>query len=260
MLYVFMFPGSSRSGPYFRRGDPPLLSTLQTLLCFVLLFSKWCLAGHHHAQGSGLDEFLVYTLNEVCNQLRGSPARPQSNNPHNVRSGLGCGQQRLSKASCLNSEDKCKAGPDWGQGVAWQGCHGDRAGLAREGMLNEAIVWPKWSTPLKEWHIQTVIQAYCCGGPAECCRSTVCPRASATHDSDRAGSDNTELQQQETTLTCRNLFLKLFQNFWSLLSPLHSCEHHSASLNICCCVNSCNQLQNMLTWSCSNFQKDHFPL
>lgn len=30
-----------------------------------------------------------------------------------------------------------------GQGVARQGCHGDGADLDREGMLNEAIVWPK---------------------------------------------------------------------------------------------------------------------
>lgn len=77
------------------------------------------------------------------NKAERSPAWPQSNNPQNVRLGLGWGQQWLSKPSCPNSEDKCKAGPDWGQGVAWQGCHGDGAGLEREGMLNEAIVWPK---------------------------------------------------------------------------------------------------------------------
>lgn len=74
---------------------------------------------------------------------RASEDEARSNNPQNVRLGLGCGQQWLSKPSCPNSEDKCKAGPDWGQGVAWQGCYGDRAGLDREEMLNEAIVWPK---------------------------------------------------------------------------------------------------------------------
>lgn len=108
--------------------------------------------------------------------MRGLPAWLQSKNPQNVRLGLGCGQQWLSKPSCPNSENKCKARPGWGQGVAWQGCHGDGAGLGREGMLNEAIVWPKWSTPHKEWHIQTVIQAYCCDGPTECCRSTFIPQ------------------------------------------------------------------------------------
>lgn len=30
-----------------------------------------------------------------------------------------------------------------GQGVAWQECYGDGAGLNKVGMLNEAIVWPK---------------------------------------------------------------------------------------------------------------------
>lgn len=46
-----------------------------------------------------------------------------------------------------------------------------------KGYKNEAIVWPKWSTPGKEWHIQTVIQAYCCDRPAECFTSTVYPAA-----------------------------------------------------------------------------------
>lgn len=114
-----------------------------------------------------------------------------------MRLGLGCGQQWLSKPSCPNSEDKCKAGPDWGQGVAWQGCHGDRAGLDREEMLNEAIVWPKWSTPHKEWHIQTVIQAYCCGGPAECCKSTVYPTGSTTHHTQRVWSECMKLWHQQ---------------------------------------------------------------
>lgn len=137
------------------------------------------------------------------NKAERSPAWPQSNNPQNVRLGLGWGQQWLSKPSCPNSEDKCKAGPDWGQGVAWQGCHGDGAGLEREGMLNEAIVWPKWSTPHKEWHIQTVIQAYCCGRPAECCRSTIYPTGSTTHQ--RAWCENMkhwhQQEQQETIQT-----------------------------------------------------------
>lgn len=71
-----------------------------------------------------------------------------------------------------------KPGQTGGQGVARRGCHGDGADLNREGMLNEAIVWPKWSTPHKEWHIQTFIQAYCCGRPAECRRTTVYPTGS----------------------------------------------------------------------------------
>lgn len=100
---------------------------------------------------------------------------PQSNNPENVRLGLGCGQQWLSKPSCPKRENKCKAKPDWGQGVAW-GVMVTEQASKREGMLNEAIVWPKWSTPHKEWHIQTVIQAYCCDGRAECCRSTYIPQ------------------------------------------------------------------------------------
>ncbi len=168
---------------------------------FVFLSSKWCLSGLHQTQGSGSDQPLVYHTqlfrNENRNKLTGLPARPQSNNPLNVRLGLGCGQQWLSKPSCPNSEDKCKAGPDWGQGVAWQGCHGDGAGLGREGMLNEAIVWPKWSTPHKEWHIQTVIQAYCCGGPAECCRSTVYSAGSTTHHKERARSEGMKLWHQQ---------------------------------------------------------------
>lgn len=64
-------------------------------------------------------------------------------NPQNVRLGLGWGQQWPPKASCPNNKNKCKVRPDWGQGVAWQGCHGDGAGLNKVGMLNEAIVWPK---------------------------------------------------------------------------------------------------------------------
>lgn len=126
--------------------------------------------------------------------MRFSSSKQQSNNPQNVRLGLGCGQQWLHKPSCPNSEeDKCKAGPDWGQGVARQGCHGDGAGLDREGMLNEAIVWPKWSTPRKEWHIQTAIQAYCCGGPAECCRSTVYATQPTRYQTERAWSENMKL-------------------------------------------------------------------
>lgn len=130
---------------------------------------------------------------------------------------FGCGQQWLPKPSCPNSEDKCNAGPDWGQGVAWQGCHGDGAGLDREAMQNEAIVWPKWSTPHKEWHIQTVIQAYCCGWPAECCRSTVYPAGSTTHHKESARSENMKLwpqqEQQEQYWTEEPFPHKHFKDF-----------------------------------------------
>ena len=65
--------------------------------------------------------------------LRGGSALPQSNNPQNVRLGPGCGQQWLPEPSCPGREDKCKAGPDWGQGVAGQGCHGDGAASIEQG-------------------------------------------------------------------------------------------------------------------------------
>lgn len=80
----------------------------------------------------------------------GLPWRPSKN-----EAGSWVGSTMAVQASCPNSANKCKDGPDWGVGVAWQGCHGDRAGLNREGMLNEAIVQPKWSTPPKEWYIES---------------------------------------------------------------------------------------------------------
>lgn len=56
---------------------------------------------------------------------------------------MGGASSGLSKPSCPNIKNKCKAGLDWGQGVVWQQHYGDRAGPNREKMLNESIVWPK---------------------------------------------------------------------------------------------------------------------
>lgn len=173
-------------GPYFRLGVPPL-HALKHCRKPQTFSSIWCLASSR--LGVVWAFFTILKLFQM--KIVTSWDVVQLGHKATILKMwgwvlVGCGQQRLSEPSCPNSEeDKCKARPDWGQGVAWQGCHGDGAGLDREGMLNEAIVWPKWSTPHKEWHIQTVIQAHCCGGPAERCRSAVYPTESTTHQTQR---------------------------------------------------------------------------
>lgn len=87
-----------------------------------------------------------------------------------------------SEASCPDSRGQVQRRRP---GCMGAGC--GRAAIATEqasgkkGMLNEAIVWPKWSTLPKEWHIQTVIQAYCCGRTTESRRSTAYPTGSSAH-------------------------------------------------------------------------------
>lgn len=106
------------------------------------------------------------------------PSVPQSNHAQHASLGPGCGQHR--QPAVPTARTSAKPGRTGGRVWHGRGCHGDRAGLNREGMQKEAIVWPKWSTPHKEWHFQTVTQAYCCLPTRLRCRLTFHPTALQT--------------------------------------------------------------------------------